>query len=120
MNYTTIWNGLDYTALVLPTGLSVDPVLDAKKPAHKFYNELDKANYDFCMEISSLIVLPIRYSTLPPPPTPLPMCIDDPEIFKHAPICIQVIGKTMEEEAVIAMGEIVDSALKAMLTRSKL
>ena len=49
-----MWNGLDYTALVLPTGLSVDPVLDAKKPAHKFYNEPDKANYDFCMEISSL------------------------------------------------------------------
>jgi len=91
-NYTTIWNGLDYTALVLPTGLSVDPVLDAKKPAHTFHNELDKANYDFY----------------------------DPEIFKHAPICIQVIGKTLEEEAVIAMGEIVDSALKTKLAPSKL
>ena len=48
------------------------------------------------------------------------MCIDDPEIFKHAPICIQVIGKTLEEEAVIAMGEIVDLALKTKLTPSKL
>ena len=50
---------------------------------------------------------------------PPSVCIDDPETFKHAPICIQVIGKTMEEEAVIAMGEIVDSALKTKLARSK-
>ena len=47
--YTQVWNRLDYTALILPTGLSVDPVLDAKEPAHIFYNDLDKKNYDFCM-----------------------------------------------------------------------
>jgi amidase len=46
--------------------------------------------------------------------------IDDPEIFKDAPICIQVIGKTLEEEAVIAIGEIVDSALKTKIASSKL
>jgi len=46
--------------------------------------------------------------------------VDDPETFKDAPICIQVIGKTLEEEAVIAMGEIVDLALKAKLAPSKL
>jgi Asp-tRNA(Asn)/Glu-tRNA(Gln) amidotransferase A subunit family amidase len=46
--------------------------------------------------------------------------VDDPETFKDAPICIQVIGKTLEEEAVIAMGEIVDSALKTKLAPSKL
>jgi len=76
----------------LPTGLSVDPVLDAKKPAHAFYNDLDKTNYDFY----------------------------NPETFKDAPICIQVIGRTLEEEAVIAMGEIVDSALKTKVAPSKL
>jgi Asp-tRNA(Asn)/Glu-tRNA(Gln) amidotransferase A subunit family amidase len=46
--------------------------------------------------------------------------VDDPEIFKDAPICIQVIGKTLEEEAVIAIGEIVDSALKTKVAPSKL
>jgi len=111
-NYTTVWNGLDYTALVLPTGLSVDPVLDAKTPAHAFYNDLDKTNYDFCTEI-----LPSSSSHSY---SPLSMHVDDPEIFKDAPICIQVTGKTLEEEAVIAMGEIVDSALKTKVAPSKL
>ncbi|KAJ7631192.1 general amidase [Roridomyces roridus] len=37
----------------------------------------------------------------------------DPKIHEHAPIVIQVVGRTMEEEAVIAMSEIVDKALKA-------
>lgn len=46
-----IWNALDYTALVLPTGLFVDPVLDVKKPAHTFFNDLDKTNYDLCKKL---------------------------------------------------------------------
>jgi amidase len=41
------------------------------------------------------------------------MCIpDDPSTFKNAPVSLQVIGRTLEEEALIAMSEIVDSALK--------
>jgi amidase len=48
------------------------------------------------------------------------MYVDDPDIFKDAPISIQVIGKTLEEEAVIAIGEIVDSALKTKLAPFKL
>lgn len=39
-------------------------------------------------------------------------CSDDPEVFKGAPISLQLVGGTLEEEAVIAMTEIVDSALK--------
>ena len=37
---------------------------------------------------------------------------DNPEIFKDAPIAIQIVGRTLEEEGIIAMGEIVDIALK--------
>ena len=48
------------------------------------------------------------------------MSVDDPETFKDAPICIQVVGKTLEEEAVIAIGEIVDLALKSKVVSSKL
>ena len=50
--YTTIWNGLDYVALVVPTGLSVDPILDKPQVRHKFYNERDKSNYEFCEEFA--------------------------------------------------------------------
>jgi len=85
--YTMIWNGLNYTALVLPTGLFVDPALDPKKPPHTFFTDFDKDNYNMY----------------------------DPEAFKGTPMCVQVVGRTQEEEAVIGMGEIVDSALKASL-----
>ncbi|KAG2122712.1 general amidase [Suillus cothurnatus] len=37
----------------------------------------------------------------------------DPETFKNAPICLQLVGRTLEEEAVIKMTEIVDGALAA-------
>ncbi|KJA21303.1 hypothetical protein HYPSUDRAFT_165783 [Hypholoma sublateritium FD-334 SS-4] len=82
--YTVVWNVLDYASLVIPTGLSVDPVLDVPKPAHDFLTGPDKVNYE----------------------------IYAPADFKYAPIAIQVTGRTLEEEAVIAMGEIVDAALK--------
>ena len=46
--YTMVWNALDYTALVIPTGSHVDDSVDVKKPPHQFYNDLDKANYELC------------------------------------------------------------------------
>lgn len=39
-------------------------------------------------------------------------CTDDPELFRGIPVCLQLIGGVQEEEAVIAMTEIVDAALK--------
>lgn len=38
---------------------------------------------------------------------------DDPETFKNAPVCLQLVGRTLEEEAVVKMTEIVDAALAA-------
>jgi amidase len=40
--------------------------------------------------------------------------LDDPKTFANAPVSIQVVGRTMEEEAVIAMSEVVDAALKSL------
>ena len=37
---------------------------------------------------------------------------DNPATYENAPISIQVIGRNMEEEAVISMSEIVDEALR--------
>jgi len=103
--------GVDWT--ILPSYCRLGyRLIDAKKPAHAFYNDLDKTNYDLCTEI-----LPSSSSHLYSPP---PIYVDDPETFKDAPICIQVIGKILEEEAVVAMGDIVDSALKIWVALSKL
>ncbi|KAJ7293099.1 general amidase [Mycena rebaudengoi] len=73
--YTMAWNLLDYAALVIPVS-KVDQELDVKRPPHKFRTREDQVNYE-------------RY--------------DGPRKYANAPICIQVVGRTMEEEAVLAM-----------------
>ncbi|KAL0951472.1 hypothetical protein HGRIS_008160 [Hohenbuehelia grisea] len=83
-DYTMIWNLLDYTALVVPV-TKVDPSIDVKKPPHEFLNPKDKETYE----------------------------LYDPNVFANAPVSIQVVGRTLEEEAVIGISEIVDAALKA-------
>ncbi|KAG2044807.1 general amidase [Suillus americanus] len=83
-NYTTVWNTLDYPAAVFPV-TTVDSTLDGKEPPHSFYDDFDKAVYEMY----------------------------DPEKFKNAPVCLQLVGRTLEEEAVIKMTEIVDAALAA-------
>ncbi|KAG0695939.1 general amidase [Suillus ampliporus] len=80
-NYTTVWNALDYPAAIFPV-TTVDSTLDGKEPRHDFYDDFDKHIYEY-----------------------------DPEKFKNAPICLQLVGRTLEEEAVIKMTEIVDAAL---------
>jgi hypothetical protein len=37
---------------------------------------------------------------------------DTPELFPGTPVGLQLIGRTLEEEAVIGMTEVVDNALK--------
>ncbi|KAG9105253.1 hypothetical protein FRC07_009452, partial [Ceratobasidium sp. 392] len=70
--YTSIWNALDYTVGVLPVTF-IDPELDKPVPPHKFYSDNDKNIYH-------------RYK---------------PEVFKDAPVGLQVVGQKLEEEAVL-------------------
>ncbi|OAX42358.1 general amidase [Rhizopogon vinicolor AM-OR11-026] len=81
-NYTTVWNALDYPAAIFPV-TTVDPNLDTKKPRHDFYDDFDEGIHEMY----------------------------DPETFKNAPVCLQLVGRTLEEEAVVKMTEIVDAAL---------
>ncbi|KAG2366570.1 general amidase [Suillus spraguei] len=83
-DYTTVWNSLDYPAAIFPV-TTVDSTLDRKEPPHSFYDDIDKEVYE----------------------------LYDPEKFKNAPVCLQLVGRTLEEEAVIKMTEIVDAALAA-------
>ena len=46
-NYTMVFNSLDYACCVFPVS-KVDPSIDVQRPAHNFYNEFDKTNYEFC------------------------------------------------------------------------
>jgi amidase len=42
-----VWNALDYSATTFPV-TTVDPALDAKKPRHEFYSDVDKSIYEMC------------------------------------------------------------------------
>jgi len=101
-----IYNALDYVALVVPTRSFVEPYLDTKRERHEFYGDIDKQNYESCGSCYYMML----WMTLT-------LTSDDPAIFKDAPIAVQIVGRTGEEEAVIRFGEIVDSALKTMNTR---
>ncbi|KAI0089886.1 general amidase [Irpex rosettiformis] len=82
--YTSLCNALDLASTVFPVMFS-DKELDTKPPPHKFRNNEDEAIYN----------------------------LYDAELFHGLPVGLQLIGRTQEEEAVIAMTEVVDKALKA-------
>ncbi|KIM85248.1 hypothetical protein PILCRDRAFT_5587 [Piloderma croceum F 1598] len=83
--YTVVWNGLDHAAASFPVS-TVDPAIDVNKPPHEFLSKADK---------------PTTY-------------VYNPAIFKGAPVGLQLVRQTLEEEAVIAMTEIVDAAIKEL------
>jgi len=101
-----VWNGLDYAAASFPVS-TVNPAIDVKKPPHEFLSKADESTYNLCVSISfvnrKLYFLFITTSFT-----------DDPVTFKGAPIGLQLVGRTLEEEAVIAMTEIVDAAIKEL------
>ncbi|KAI0717519.1 general amidase [Cerioporus squamosus] len=82
--YTSLCNYLDYTASVFPV-THVDKALDRAVPPHEFRNHEDEAVYKMY----------------------------DPELFHGLPVGLQLIGRTLEEEGVIAMTEVVVEALRA-------
>ncbi|KIL63891.1 hypothetical protein M378DRAFT_192787 [Amanita muscaria Koide BX008] len=80
--YTVVWNNLDYPAFILPV-TKVSPELDPKRPPPVFFSDLDKQLYDFY----------------------------EPEIFANAPVSVQIVGRTQNDEAVIGMAELIDQAV---------
>ncbi|KAF9528397.1 general amidase [Crepidotus variabilis] len=81
--YTTLCNALDYATSTFPVTF-VDPHVDVPVEPHDFYNHEDESIYRL-------------YKT---------------DIFTGCPVGLQLIGKTLEEEAVLRMTSIVDGALK--------
>ncbi|KAG1717773.1 amidase signature domain-containing protein [Suillus paluster] len=83
-NYSTVWNALDYPAATFRM-TTVNSTLDGKELPDGFYDDFEKTF----------------------------MKCTAPEIFKDAPVSLQLAGRTQKKEAVIKMTEIVDVALAA-------
>ncbi|KAJ8519145.1 hypothetical protein ONZ45_g3862 [Pleurotus djamor] len=80
--YTTLCNAMDYTCSGFPVTFS--SIEDHQQAAHDFHNYEDEAIYK----------------------------LYDPKLFAGLPVGLQLIGRTLEEEGVIAMTEIVVDALE--------
>ncbi|TQV98995.1 acetamidase [Cordyceps javanica] len=80
--YTAHWNMLDYPGVVFPV-TSVDASKDTKDLNYKPINEQDQFIYD----------------------------LYDPELFAGAPVGLQIVGRRLQEEKVLAALELVEQAM---------
>ncbi len=102
---------MDYATCCFPV-TNVDPKLDQPFAPHDFYNHEDEALFNMCKyleRIRRFLGTLITHGA-----------IDRPELFKDAPVGLQIMGRPQEEEAVIAMTQIVDEALKGYRSSRKL
>ncbi|CAK1357398.1 Acetamidase [Cercospora beticola] len=81
--YTGVWNVLDYSAVAVRSGTTVDKAVDVAVASATPLNPLDE-------EVAK------QY---------------DPELFHGMPIGLQVVGQRLEEEQVLAIAEEVDLIL---------
>ncbi|KAG9313359.1 general amidase [Chiua virens] len=88
--YTTLGNAMDYACAVFPVTF-VDPKVDHPAEPHDFHNHEDEAFYK----------------------------LYDPDVFPGLPVGLQLLGRTLEEEAVIGMVEVVDTAVKKHVKATK-
>ena len=95
---------MDYACTVFPVTF-VDPEVDKPPAPHTFHFSQDKAFYHLC-SFSPYIPLD---STEPGTDA------DNPDMYTGLPVGLQLVGQTQEEEAVIAMTEIVVEALNEQL-----
>ncbi|KAH8919334.1 general amidase [Atractiella rhizophila] len=90
VSYTAIWNFLDYPTLVIP--MPIDPSTNVDDPSwkHEPVSEDDASNWK-------------EY-------------LDHPELFKDAPVAVQLVGRRWGEEELLGFGKRVVEALDAVKT----
>ncbi len=101
-SYTVVWSILDCPACIVPVS-KVDPTLDAKRARDSFFTDRDRQNWNSCEPCTPWLSRLWLTNAI----------TDDPDIFHNAPISIQIVGRTLDDEALIGMSEIVDNAVKA-------
>ncbi|GME79518.1 unnamed protein product [Ambrosiozyma monospora] len=79
--YTSIWNFVDFPNMAFPTGFKADPKIDVPLKDFKARNEVEQYEQDL-------------YN-------------NQPEMFKGAPICLQLTGKRWFDEEVVKASQVV-------------
>lgn len=99
ITYTTLWNLLDYPAVIIPTG-KVQPSDAADSIDNAKYGEQDAAMYRLC-----------KYSGDRPRNTTLTGTDTGPEEYKDAPLTLQLVGMRQEDEKLARVAAVVDGVL---------
>lgn len=87
---------LDYSCLSFPTGLTVDKAVDTIEPGYQpLGSDCEAVNSDCTCDPSSLLYSNKRADNV----------LDDADIMHGMPISLQLVGRRLEEEKVLAMGK---------------
>lgn len=95
-NYTAIWNVLDLPSAVFPSGLTVDPKLDALSERDRMYkprNEVDEREWR-------------KYQ--------------GPERYENAPIGLQISGRHFKDEETLSAAKLIEQLIRDGNKTSKL
>lgn len=95
-NYTAIWNVLDLPSAVFPSGLTVDPKLDAMTEQDRAYvprSEVDEREW-------------LKYQ--------------GPERYDGAPVALQIAGRHFKDEETLAAARVVEEIVRGGRKDSKL
>lgn len=99
----TVWvNVLDYTAVVIPV-TTVDKEVDKTDSSFEPANETDRAVHESCECFSAGVPYADLHSDCSP---------DDPKIYDGAHVSLQLVGRRLEEEKMLAIAEHVAFALE--------
>ncbi|GEQ68835.1 hypothetical protein JCM33374_g2504 [Metschnikowia sp. JCM 33374] len=82
--YTNLWNMLDFPNVIFPTGLYVDPELDANESSYKPRNEVEEYEYGL---------------------------YTGPEDFVGAPVSLQLTGRRYTDETVVKAAKVLQAII---------
>jgi len=102
--YSTWVNALDYTSVVVPV-TTVDKKVDLKEQGFKALDEQDKSIQDDCKcaRRSGGSCLKGEWCAN--------TSADDPEIYDGAHVSVQLVGRRLQEEKMIAVAELVGNII---------
>lgn len=97
-NYSIWVNCVDYTSVVIPV-TNVDKSVDKKDDSFKAKDDTDQKTQDSCEYQHAWSV---KFAD---------QRIDDPELYHGSPVAIQLVGRRLQEEKMIALAKYVGEAL---------
>jgi amidase len=109
--YASAINLLDFTSVVVPVTMA-DKAVDAKNTAYQPLNEIDRLVQAECECPMPCVIQHFRDECT----DPSVIFTDDPEAYHGAPVAVQIIGRRLSEERILAIAEEVGRLLGNAVT----